>query len=42
VWTLPPNLQTTADGQGEDAAFDTAPYRAIGESDRITLKFVKP
>jgi predicted methyltransferase len=41
VWTLPPNLQTKA-GEGEDPAFDTAPYKAIGESDRITLRFVKP
>jgi predicted methyltransferase len=34
VWTLPPNF----------AAGDTdrAKYAAIGESDRMTLKFVKP
>ncbi len=42
VWTLPPSSQTTADGQGEDPAFDKATYEAIGESDRITLRFVKP
>ncbi|MFW6094299.1 MAG: class I SAM-dependent methyltransferase [Pseudomonadota bacterium] len=34
VWTLPPNLNVP---EGEDAA----EYRAIGESDRFTLKFVK-
>jgi len=35
VWTLPPVLRVP---EGEDAA----KYRAIGESDRMTLKFVKP
>ena len=34
VWTLPPSL-----GLGEQ---DRAKYLAIGESDRMTLKFVKP
>lgn len=34
VWTLPPNYQ-----EGEK---DRAKYAAIGESDRMTLKFVKP
>ncbi len=34
VWTLPPTLS-----QGEA---DRAKYLAIGESDRMTLKFVKP
>ncbi len=34
VWTLPPSLR------GEDE--DKSPYEAIGESDRMTLKFVKP
>jgi len=34
VWTLPPNLT-----EGET---DRAKYVAIGESDRMTLKFVKP
>jgi len=34
VWTLPPSLQL-----GEK---DRAKYLAIGESDRMTLKFVKP
>ena len=34
VWTLPPSLN-----QGDK---DRAKYLAIGESDRMTLKFVKP
>ncbi len=35
VWTLPPVLRVPEGG-------DAAKYRAIGESDRMTLKFVKP
>jgi predicted methyltransferase len=42
VWTLPPNLRTAPLGQAPNPRFDTAPYRAIGESDRMTLKFRKP
>jgi predicted methyltransferase len=34
VWTLPPNY-----AEGDK---DRAKYAAIGESDRFTLKFVKP
>jgi predicted methyltransferase len=34
VWTLPPNLRL-----GDK---DREKYLAIGESDRMTLKFVKP
>ncbi|MEM9494262.1 MAG: methyltransferase, partial [Myxococcota bacterium] len=34
VWTLPPNLR------GDESKRDE--YVAIGESDRMTLKFVKP
>jgi predicted methyltransferase len=34
VWTLPPTLTL-----GEQ---DRAKYLAIGESDRMTLRFVKP
>jgi len=41
VWTLPPSRWTTANGQGSDPAFDRAKYDAIGESDRMTLRFVK-
>jgi predicted methyltransferase len=42
VWTLPPTRQSSADGKPADPAFDRAKYDAIGESDRMTLRFVKP
>jgi predicted methyltransferase len=42
VWTLPPTLQTAPSGQPANTAFDSAPYLAIGESDRMTLLFRKP
>jgi len=42
VWTLPPTRQSSDDGKPVDPAFDRAKYDAIGESDRMTLKFVKP
>jgi predicted methyltransferase len=42
VWTLPPNLRTSPIGQDPNPAFDSAPYAAIGESDRMALRFVKP
>lgn len=35
VWNLPPNLRGVAES-------DKPRYRAIGESDRMTLRFVKP
>jgi len=43
VWTLPPALRSTAYGSQteKDANFDHSKYIAIGESDRMTLKFVK-
>ncbi len=42
VWTLPP-VSRTADRDGNTPeGFDPAPYLEIGESDRMTLKFVKP
>ncbi len=41
VWTLPPTRQSAADGQPADPTFDRARYDAIGESDRMTLRFVK-
>jgi predicted methyltransferase len=43
VWTLPPTLRSSAYGSGQpdDPAFDHSKYLAIGESDRMTLKFVK-
>lgn len=42
VWTLPPTYRTSPLGQPDNPSFDTAPYEAIGESDRMTLKFRKP
>jgi predicted methyltransferase len=42
VWTLPPVRRSSPRGQPADPAFDHAKYDAIGESDRMTLKFVKP
>ena len=43
VWTLPPTLRSSAYGSGkpDDPNFDHSKYLAIGESDRMTLKFVK-
>lgn len=41
VWTLPPVRQSAAPGQAADPKFDRAKYDAIGESDRMTLRFVK-
>ncbi|MEQ9505551.1 MAG: hypothetical protein RLO80_04730 [Hyphomonas sp.] len=42
VWTLPPN-STAADREGNTVeGFDPEKYKAIGESDRMTLKFRKP
>lgn len=42
VWTLPPERQSAPDGKTPDPAFDRAHYDAIGESDRMTLRFRKP
>ena len=42
VWTLPPTRLSAPFGQPANPAFDHAKYDAIGESDRMTLKFVKP
>src|SRR5687768_9363426 len=42
VWTLPPSRQSSENGKPVDPAFDRAKYDAIGESDRMTLRFVKP
>jgi predicted methyltransferase len=42
VWTLPPERQSAADGKAQDPGFDRAKYDAIGESDRMTLRFRKP
>jgi predicted methyltransferase len=42
VWTLPPVRRTAPQGQPANPNFDSAPYDAIGESDRMALRFVKP
>jgi predicted methyltransferase len=41
VWTLPPTRRSSPFGQPDNPAFDHAKYDAIGESDRMTLRFVK-
>lgn len=41
VWTLPPTLRSRAKGQPPPADYDPARYVAIGESDRMTLRFRK-
>ncbi len=42
VWTLPPTRRSAPEGQPADPNFDHAKYDAIGESDRMTLRFRKP
>lgn len=43
VWTLPPNLAACGESSNaEEKAACAAPYLAIGESDRMTLRFRKP
>jgi predicted methyltransferase len=42
VWTLPPTRRSAPIGQPPNPAFDHAKYDAIGESDRMTLRFRKP
>lgn len=42
VWTLPPVRRSSPRGEAFDPAFDHSRYDAIGESDRMTLRFVKP
>lgn len=42
VWTLPPVRRSSAVRGQDDPNFDRAKYDAIGESDRMTLKFRKP
>jgi len=43
VWTLPPTRVTVPYGSGKpaDPTFDRSKYDAIGESDRMTLRFTK-
>jgi predicted methyltransferase len=40
VWTLPPTRRSA--NNGDDPKFDHTKYDAIGESDRMTLRFRKP
>jgi predicted methyltransferase len=42
VWTLLPDRRTSPIGQPEDPKFDRTRFDAIGESDRMTLRFRKP
>ncbi len=42
VWTLPPVKRTAPVGQPANPNFDRSKYDAIGESDRMALRFVKP
>jgi predicted methyltransferase len=42
VWTLPPTRLSAPRGKPARPGFDHSPYDAIGESDRMTLKLVKP
>lgn len=41
VWMLPPNLRAPTPGTPEAAGYDVEAYKAIGESDRMTLRFRK-
>ncbi|MCX8499538.1 MAG: methyltransferase [Caulobacteraceae bacterium] len=42
VWTLPPTRRSAPAGQPANPSFDAAKYEAIGESDRMALRFRKP
>src|SRR5690606_10393947 len=42
VWTLPPSLAACRKLEGEEKSACEEKYRAIGESDRMTLRFRKP
>ena len=42
VWTLPPSRRSAAQDLPANPAFDHTKYDAIGESDRMTLRFRKP
>ena len=42
VWTLPPTRRSAPAGQPPNPAFDHTKFDAIGESDRMTLRFRKP
>ena len=42
VWTLPPTRLSAPRGEPARPDFDHTTYDAIGESDRMTLRFVRP
>lgn len=42
VWTLPPRSRLPKEGSEEAIDFNAELYKNIGESDRATLKFMKP
>jgi len=42
VWTLPPVRRSAPAGQPANPDFDHSKYDAIGEADRMTLRFRKP
>lgn len=42
VWTLPPVGRTAPAGKPANPNFDQSKYKEIGESDRMTLLFMKP
>lgn len=42
VWTLLPDRRTSPIGQPANPSFDRTRFDAIGESDRMTLRFKKP
>ena len=42
VWTLPPVKRSSATRGVVEPGFDRPKYDAIGESDRMTIKFRKP
>lgn len=42
VWTLPPTRLSASRGEPQHPGFDHSKYDAIGESDRMTLRFKKP
>lgn len=42
VWTLAPVRRSSPRGEADDPNFDHSPYDAVGESDRMTLRLLKP
>lgn len=42
IWTLPPTRRSSPFGKPSNPLFDHKKYDAIGEPDRMTLRFIKP